>query len=94
MAFEWSELHQKSQTMQEQKKANLVAEWEHKTQQRGQWLNRSREQEDAAIERQTAMEQKRAKLAEKLRNEELQYQQEILQQQVMIDMSPLQPIFR
>ena len=45
-------------------------------------MDRARVQEDAEMERQAAIESKRAKLADKLAKEESQYQQDIFEQQV------------
>lgn len=59
-----------------------VAEWEHKASARGAWLDRAREEEDRQAARQADLERRSALLAEKLRKEEYQLQEELLRKQV------------
>ena len=74
--------HTNLAALQEQKKVSSVAEWEQKASARGAWLERARAEEDRQAARQADLERRSALLAEKLRREEQQLQEELLKKQV------------
>jgi hypothetical protein len=63
---------------------NSVAEWEHKASARGAWLDKAREEDDRQAAKQADLERRSELLAEKLRREEQQLQEELLKKQVTL----------